>query len=233
MQLHVGTSGFSYKAWKGSFYPEKHPDREMLAYYATKLPAVEINNTFYRTPRRELLEGWAAKVGPDFRFVLKAPQRITHRARLAEAKALVAELWDAAVVLKDRLGPILFQLPPSFRRNDERLETFLDELPDGLQPAFEFRHASWEDEQVHALLRAKGATLCHADVDGGPRRAPVATCGIGYLRLRRTDYTAEDLEFWAQAIVAQPWEHAFVFFKHEDAGAAPRFARELGELVNR
>jgi uncharacterized protein YecE (DUF72 family) len=228
--LRVGTSGFAYKEWKGSFYPEKLPAKEMLRFYAGRLPAVEINNTFYRMPRRELLEGWAAQVPEDFRFVLKASRRITHVKRLADAADEVAYLYRAAEVLGERRGPILFQLPPFLRKDLPRLEAFLAGLPTGHRAAFEFRHESWQDDEVRAALRGAGAALCAADADDAAEPALVASADFGYLRLRRSDYDEARLALWAERVRAQPWEEVFVFFKHEDAGAGPALAARFREV---
>jgi uncharacterized protein YecE (DUF72 family) len=231
MRLATGTSGYSYKEWKGSFYPEDLPQAGMLRYYAERLAAVEINNTFYRMPQADLLARWAAEVPEGFTFALKAPQRITHYARLAGTREGVSFLWDAAQALGAHLGPILFQLPPHFRKDVARLEAFLGELPAGLRPAFEFRHVSWDDDEVRAALARRGAALCPSDVDGAPAPGLHATASFGYLRLRRTDYGAQDLALWLEKIRAQPWDEAFVFFKHEDAGTGARLALELARLA--
>lgn len=224
MRLFVGTSGFSYKAWKGPFYPETLAERDMLAWYAGRLSTVEINNTFYRSPAREQLERWAAVVPPGFVFVLKAPQRITHRAKLEGVAPLVLDLWRAAEGLGAHRGPILFQLPPFLRKDLALLGAFLERLPAGLRAALEFRHASWDDEETRALLRAHGAALCLADVDGEQAPPLHATARHGYLRLRRTSYAEGELERWVERVLAQDWDDAFVFFKHEDEGLAPRLA---------
>ena len=232
MRLLTGTSGFSYKGWKGPFYPADLPDRSMLACYAERLPAVEVNNTFYRSPSREQLARWAEQVPAGFRFAVKAPQRITHRARLVDAGEPLARLWEALEGLGERLGAVLFQLPPSLRRDDERLRAFLAALPAGCRAAFEFRHPSWHDAGVHELLRAAGAALCHADMDGDEGESgPVATADWGYLRLRRTAYDEAALESWLARLRARSWREAFVFFKHEDAGVAPLLALRLAELA--
>lgn len=231
--LRVGTSGFSYKEWKGSFYPEELPESEMLAYYASRLPAVEINNTFYRMPKRDLLERWAHAVPESFRFVLKAPRRITHEKRLRPDACApdVAYLLETAAALGPKLGPILFQLPPFLRKDAGRLTEFLALLPAACRAAFEFRHASWADAEVERALRARGAALCIADSDEHETRpALVATAGWGYLRLRRAGYAEADLAAWAESVRAQPWSEAFVFFKHEDAGAGPALAAAFRAL---
>ncbi len=241
VRLLAGTSGYSYKEWKGSFYPESLPDRGMLAFYAERLPTVEINNTFYRLPQADVVRRWAAEVPEGFVFVVKAPQRITHHARLKDAEERVDFLWRAVSELGPHRGPLLFQLPPSLRKDVERLRTFLGHLPAECRAAFEFRHRSWDDEEVRAVLRAAGAALCNADVaeegdDAPPAGAAAAepelhaTADWGYLRLRRPDYGEAELARWAERVAGAPWREAFVFFKHEDAGTAPRLAQRFREL---
>ena len=226
MQLFVGTSGFSYKEWKGSFYPEDLPASEMLRFYASKLPAVEINNTFYRMPKAALLSSWAEQVPDGFRFVLKASQRITHHKRLKEAADEVGYFFRVAETLGDRLGPTLFQLPPNLKKDLPRLSDFLGSLPAAARAAFEFRHASWFEDDVFEALRSRGAALCIAE-DEDLATPPVATAGWGYLRLRRPDYGEAEVADWADRIRSQAWDDAYVFFKHEDAGAGPRLAAQL------
>jgi uncharacterized protein YecE (DUF72 family) len=228
MQIRVGTSGYSYKPWKGPFYPEDLPDAKMLAFYATMLPTVEINNTFYRMPKRDLLERWAGEVPESFRFVLKASQRITHHKRLRNADEEVGYFFETAAVLGDRLGPVLFQLPPNSRKDVPRLEDFLALVPGSARAALEFRHDSWLDEEVYAALRAAGAAHCLADTDESEAEpALVATADWGYLRLRRSEYSDAELAAWLERIRAQPWREAYVFFKHEDEGRGPDLARRL------
>jgi uncharacterized protein YecE (DUF72 family) len=228
MRLLAGTSGFGYKEWKGSFYPADLPAARMLGYYASRLPAVEINNTFYQMPRRELLEKWAAEVPETFTFALKAPQRITHRKRLRAAGEDVAYFFAAAAVLGPRLGATLFQLPPHLRKDLPLLQEFLAALPAEQRAAFEFRHASWFDDEVYDALRSRGVALCLSDVDEEGRPAPlVPTAGWGYLRLRRPDYGDAELSTWAERLRAQPWSDAFVFFKHEEKGKAAAMATAL------
>jgi uncharacterized protein YecE (DUF72 family) len=218
MQVLVGTSGYAYKEWRGSFYPEKTKDKDMLRYYAERLSVVEINNTFYRLPGREMLLRWAEEVPPGFVFVLKASQRITHRQKLsAESRETVEHLFDVARALGDRLGPVLFQTPPFLRKDVARLRQFLGFLPTGHPVAFEFRHESWADEDVREALREANAALVCADTEGASSPAPIVpTADWGYLRLRRCDYDDAGLAAWAERIRAQPWKRAFVFFKHED-----------------
>jgi uncharacterized protein YecE (DUF72 family) len=234
VQLRTGTSGFSYKEWKGAFYPEDLPQARFLAYYAERLDTVEINNTFYRMPKPELLRSWAAEVPEGFTFVLKASRRITHVKRLKEPAEPLAYLWSTAQELGPHLGPILFQLPPNAKRNLERLQAFCADLPDGLRAAFEFRHDSWDDDEVHDVLRAAGAAWCTADADPeeGDEDVPPAvraTADWGYLRLRRADYDAAALDAWVARIRERTWKEVFVFFKHEDAGAGPRLAQAFRE----
>ena len=230
MRLRVGTSGFSYKEWKGPFYPEDLPARGMLGYYAGQLPAVEINSTFYRMPRSSVLESWAEQVGDGFRFVLKASRRITHMKRLKDAGDETDYLFSTAATLGDRLGAILFQLPPNMRKDTQRLVDFLRFVPKGFRAAFEFRHDSWFDEDVYAALSEHSCALCAAETDESEPPATISTTGWGYLRLRRTEYDAERLAAWVERVRSQDWSEAFVFFKHEDSGAGPRLAAEFLEL---
>jgi uncharacterized protein YecE (DUF72 family) len=230
MQVRVGTSGYSYKPWKGTFYPEDLPDAGMLGYYARQLPTVEINNTFYRMPTKTVLSRWAEEVPEDFCFVLKSPQRITHQRRLsAAASPDLSHFLETASSLGARFGPVLFQLPPFLKKDAARLRDFLALLPSGVKAAFEFRHASWFDDETYAILRGGGATLCFADTDdSGEAGAPIVpTASWGYLRLRRAEYGDDDLAAWASRIRSQSWEQAFVFFKHEDAGIGPALAARL------
>jgi uncharacterized protein YecE (DUF72 family) len=232
MKLHVGTSGYSYKPWKGSFYPEDLPAKKMLAYYASKLPAVEINNTFYALPRASVLEGWAQQVPGEFRFAIKASRRITHVKKLVGAEQETAYLLDTAGRLEQRLGCVLFQLPPFLELDLARLDAFLERIPEGTRAAFEFRHASWDDAAVSARLAARDFARVAVDLENAaPALAPGASWG--YLRLRAPGYERGQLAAWAQAVHAQGWQEAFVFFKHEDAGHGPRLAAELLELAER
>ena len=227
MRLWVGTSGFGYKEWRGKFYPERFPAKEMLGFYASRFAAVEINNSFYRLPKETVLRSWAEQVPAEFRFVLKAPRKITHTKRLKDAGAEVEDLFSVATALGSSQGAVLFQLPPNFKRDVERLQTFLSLLPADRQVAFEFRHPSWLDEAIFALLRGRNCALCVADIDDGEGCDPINTASWGYLRLRRREYTVADLVHWKERICAQPWEHAYVFFKHEDEATGPKFAAEF------
>jgi uncharacterized protein YecE (DUF72 family) len=229
MQVLVGTSGYSYKAWKGSFYPEDLPADEMLRFYGTRFRTVEINNTFYRLPSEKLLSGWAEQVPADFRFVLKASRRITHQKRLKDAGEPLGYLLESSSALAERLGPTLFQLPPNMKKDLARLVGFLALLPNRWPAAFEFRHESWFEDDVYEALGSRNAALCIADTDDGD--APVvSTADWGYLRLRRDRYTKRDLAAWAKRVRSQPWARAYVFFKHEDAGTGPKYAAEFDAL---
>jgi uncharacterized protein YecE (DUF72 family) len=193
----TGTSGYSYAEWKGSFYPEKFPAKAMLGYYAERFPTVEINNTFYRMPTEALVRGWAEQVPEGFTFVIKASKRITHDRRLRDCADAVEYLVRTVSVLGPRLGPLLFQLPPNLKKDLPRLVDFLAALPPGPRAAFEFRHASWFEDDVFAALRAAGVALCVADTGEEPAAPFVATAGWGYLRLRREDFSDELLREWA------------------------------------
>jgi uncharacterized protein YecE (DUF72 family) len=229
MQIVVGTSGYSYKEWKGSFYPEDLSAAKMLPYYAERFGAVEINNTFYRMPEASTLSKWSAQVPDAFTFALKAPQRITHQKRLVDASSDVATLFDVAAVLGSKLGPVLFQLPPYSKKDSAKLSAFIAALPAGPAVAFEFRHDSWYDEEIFALLRARDIALCSADTDEVADRDALVrpTASWGYLRLRRTEYAEGEIAQWAARVLRQPWSRAYVFFKHEDEGKGPRFANEF------
>ena len=227
MKLYAGTSGYAYKEWKGSFYPLDLPAKRMLRYYGEHFRTVEINSTFYRMPTVALLENWAGEVPADFRFVLKAPQRITHQRRLADADEEVGHLLDVAATLQSRLGALLFQLPPSLKKDVPRLDAFLALLPPPHRAAFEFRHPSWFDDEVFALLHDHRAALCIAEAEGDLEVPVVATADWGYLRLWRPDYGEVELKAWAQRVRQQNWQEAFVFFKHEEAGRGPQLAQRF------
>ncbi len=232
MELHAGTSGFSYDAWKGAFYPDGLPAKERLAYYATQLPAVEINNTFYRLPKASVLEGWAAQVPEGFRIVIKASRRITHFKRLKDPGDETDYLMDTVRSLGSRLGCVLFQLPPTLKADAGRLENFLARVPEDVRAAFEFRHESWRDPAVLDLLRSRDCAWVDADTDDEPLERLQRTASWGYLRLRGSAYTPQAIRAWAARIAEQDWSEAFAFFKHEDAAAGPRWAAELRALAD-
>jgi uncharacterized protein YecE (DUF72 family) len=233
VELHVGTSGYSYKEWKGPFYPEDLSNKDMLSYYGERLGAVEINNTFYRLPKTSVLEGWAEQVPDGFRFSIKASRKITHFTRLKSGSRDPTEyLLSTLGALRDRLGVLLFQLPPNFKKDVERFSEFLGMLPEGTPAAWEFRHESWFDDEVYDLLRGRGMALVCADTEEPEDdEFIVNTASWGYLRLRRATYDDNDLERWAQSVAAQGWDRAFVFFKHEDAGAGPKMAARFAEIA--
>jgi len=231
MRLCAGTSGYAYKPWKGKFYPADLPDGEMLRYYGERFRAVEINNTFYRMPTPVVLDGWAGQVPEAFRFVLKAPQRITHLQRLKDAGAAVAQLIKVAGTLKSRLGPLLFRLPEDLSKDISALRDFLALLPGDCRAVMDFRHQSWFDDEVFSALRERGAALCIADAESGLEVPFVPTAGWGYLRLRRPDYDDAALAAWIKRIREQAWDDAFVFFRHEDEARGPRLAARFMELM--
>jgi len=229
--LYVGTSGYSYKEWKGSFYPEKLAAKDMLPYYAERLNAVELNNTFYRLPQRSMVESWRDQVPDSFRFSVKASQRITHFKRLKEAEEPTKLMLETIAALDDRLGVVLFQLPPNMKKDLERLETFLELLPAGVRSTFEFRHPTWFEDDVLELLKRHNHALCVSDTDDLPTNRIDKTADWGYLRLRRVNYSREDLAAWVQRIKEQKWKSIFVFFKHEDEGTGPKLAAEFNSLA--
>jgi uncharacterized protein YecE (DUF72 family) len=230
VRIHAGTSGFSYDEWHGPFYPADLPASERLASYASRLATVEINNTFYQTPKAPLLERWASQVPPSFRFALKAPRRITHIQRLKESGDSLGYFWSAASALGEKLGPVLFQLPPFARKDAPLLADFLASLPKALRPAFEFRHESWFDDEIFALLQGRNAALCAGDADDGDRSPPlVATADFGYLRLRAPSYDAAGLRAWSEKILTQRWSEAYAYLKHEVLG--PGYAVFLAAIA--
>jgi uncharacterized protein YecE (DUF72 family) len=231
MQLNFGTSGYSYKEWKGSFYPEDLAARNMLRCYGEKLPAVEINNTFYSMPRVSVLKAWAEQVGPDFRFALKASRKITHSRPLKAKGDHVRYFCETAATLGDKLGAILFQLPPHLPRNIGLFTEFIELLPSGTKAAFEFRHPSWFDDQLYEILHRKGYAICCSDSENEALSQFVATTDWGYLRLRRPNYSEAELFGWAQKIKSQNWQVVFAFFKHDNAGAGPNMASRFLDLA--
>jgi uncharacterized protein YecE (DUF72 family) len=231
MGLYVGTSGYSYQPWKGTFYPKDLPARQMLRYYGERFRSVEINSTFYGMPKVSVLQGWADAVPTDFQFVLKAPKEITHVRKLNDTGDLVSRFLEVAGALTEHRGPLLFQLPPASKKDVTRLRAFLALLPSEPRAAFEFRHPSWFDDEVFGLLRDHRAALCVADADGSLEVPFVATTDWGYLRLRRPDYGEAELKDWVKRVQEQDWGEAFVFFKHEDEGKGPRMAERYRELA--
>jgi len=227
MELLAGTSGFSYDEWKGSFYPSDLTKKEMLGYYAERLPSVEINNTFYRMPRSSVVDDWVSQVGDGFKFVVKASRRITHFKLLHDVGEEVEYLLSKTARFGDSLGAILFQLPPQLTVDVERLATCVALIPDGVRAAFEFRHDSWlEEGRVVDVLADYNVALVGGDEEDGTARL-VKTGDWGYLRFRRDDYSAAEIRARAAAVLSQGWSDAFVFFKHEEDGAGPPLARSF------
>jgi uncharacterized protein YecE (DUF72 family) len=231
MPALIGTSGYAYPKWKGSFYPPKIPSKKLLEYYASKLSTVEINNTFYDLPELTTVAGWAAQVPASFIFAIKAPQKITHHLRLKPGSAeVLAELLRLVAPLGKKRGPLLFQLPPNLKKDTGLLAAFLAGLPKKERAAFEFRHESWFGDDVFRLLEEARVALCIAESE--KLATPlVATADWGYLRLRREDYVKKDLAAWAKKVAAQKWKRAFIYFKHEDTGSGPRFAAQLATFM--
>jgi uncharacterized protein YecE (DUF72 family) len=223
MKVLAGTSGFAFKEWKGPFYPADLADKEMLGYYATRFPTVEINNTFYRMPRENVIREWASKVNEPFSFAIKASQRITHYARLKpDSFPHVQHLVTTASILGDRLGPILFQLPPNLKRDDQLLHNFLECLPAGPKYAVEFRHPSWFDDAPLDDLRQHDVAL--SVIEQEDFAAPVVTTASwSYLRLHKLDYNVEQLDAWADRVRQLGSEQSYVYFKHDEGiGSGPR-----------
>lgn len=234
MRVLVGTSGYNFPEWKGTFYPAKLSAAQMLPYYAERLSTVEINYTFYRMPNAKTVAGWAQAVPAGFTFVLKAPQRITHLGRLKGVDDPLRYFTETIRSLGAKLGPVLVQLPPNFKQDLARLKDFLTLFPADLHCAWEFRHASWFDDATYTALRAANAALCIADTEQG--HTPLeATADFGYFRLRDQGYTGKQLEQWAGTVRAlgKHWDRAFVFFKHEEAGLGPKLAGRFAALVGR
>lgn len=227
-RLWVGTSGYSYKEWKGAFYPEKLPAKRYLEYYAERLSTVEINNTFYRFPAASLLEGWRDGTPVNFCFAVKANQGITHKGRLDGVETLTSDFVGRCEALGAKLGPILFQLPPYLRRDDERLARFVGSLPPGRRYAMEFRHGSWFEEPTFQTLRDAGVAFCVSEGDklDSPR---LATAGFCYVRLRRETYSADELRNWRSWFTEQAavGRDVFAYLKHDDAGVSPENALQL------
>jgi uncharacterized protein YecE (DUF72 family) len=226
--IWVGTSGYNYPEWKGSFYPSDLPTAKMLPYYSARFPTVEINYTFYRMPNEKLVSGWAAQTPSPYKLTLKAPRRITHDSRLRNCGDLVAGFCGVAGTLGDKLGALLFQLPPNFKKDLAVFDAFLEDLPPKVCAAFEFRHPSWLDDEIRDRLAARDLALCIADSE--KLSTPVnVTAGYAYFRLRDEGYTPDDIARWADTIARETasCRDVFVYFKHEEEGKGPEFARLL------
>ena len=233
MRIHVGTSGYNYPEWKGAFYPEQIAAAKMFAYYAARFHTVEINATFYRMPTEKTTTGWRDQAPAGFTYTLKAPRTITHERRLKDCKDSVEGFVASARVLGPSLGTLLFQLPPNLKCDLDRFATFLEWLPTDLRCACEFRHDSWLTPEVFSRLKARGIALCIADV--GDKTTPLETTAKhGYFRLRDEGYQRGDLETWAGRVLDRSgdWDDAFVYFKHEDEGKGPAFAKAFVEILS-
>lgn len=228
---YVGTSGYSYKEWKGTFYPEKIAATDMLRFYAQHFETVEINNTFYRMPNEKTLVQWSDQVSDHFAFVIKASRKITHLKRLQGVEDEMSYLLRTVAVLGPKLGPLLFQLPPNLKKDSGRLRAFLELVPNGCRAALEFRNESWFDDEVYELLSSSNVALVISDTEEGMARELDATADFAYLRLRREDYGDSDLREWGKRISDGQWNDVFAFFKHEDDGAGPRLAARLIEIL--
>jgi len=228
MTIWVGTSGYNYPEWRGSFYPERLAAAKMLPYYAERFATVEINYTFYRSPTRKLLDGWASATPERFKLTLKAPKRITHDARLRDCAEALGRFLETATALGPKLGVLLFQLPPYLRCDLALLDAFLEAFPPKVMAAFEFRHASWHATQVYEHLAARNLALCVADSEKLSTPLEI-TANYGYFRLRDEGYTPQDIARWANTIRERTssCQEVFVYFKHEEAGTGPKFARLL------
>jgi uncharacterized protein YecE (DUF72 family) len=227
----VGTSGYNYPEWKGSFYPATMRPRDMLAHYAGRFRTVEINATFYRMPTETVVAGWAGGTPDGFVFALKAPQTITHHRRLVDVDQPLRRFCEVAETLGAKLGPLFFQLAPSFRKETGRLADLLVRLPPGRRAAFEFRHASWFADDVYDVLKARDAALCIADTEAGTT-PDVATASWGYVRLRDAGYSDAELDAWAASLGRAGWSDAFAYFKHEATGSGPALAARLLERLD-
>ena len=228
-RLIAGASGYSFKEWRGEFYPADMKPEGMLAWYAERLPTVEINNTFYQMPKTAVLENWSRATPQDFRFAIKASRRITHMARLKAETAAdsVAYLYKNLAALGAKRGPVLFQLPPFMKKDLPRLDEFLKLLPQGHHAAFEFRNDSWFADDVYDSLRRAGASLCHSEREDNAPPPLVETAPWGYVRLRLETYSDQDLRQWSERLAATQWRQIYVYFMHEPT--APRYARTLME----
>jgi uncharacterized protein YecE (DUF72 family) len=231
MKSWIGTSGFQYSEWKGNFYPEDLPAAKMLPFYAEQFSTTEINYTFHRIPAPKTIENWRQLTPGNFRFSLKAPQKITHWSKLRDCADTLDYFYKVISGLGERLGPVLFQLPPTFKKDADVLSSFLRELP-STRAAFEFRHESWFNDEIYELLKSRNIALCIADTETIETPKTI-TANYGYLRLRREDYQRIDVERWAKFVREQEadWQHVFVYFKHEESGIGPKLAQQMMQLL--
>jgi uncharacterized protein YecE (DUF72 family) len=232
MESWIGTSGFQYAEWKGNFYPEDLPAAKMLPFYAERLNTTEINYTFHRIPSAKTIDNWNKLTPATFRFALKAPQKITHWSKLRDCADTMRYFCDVVSGLGEKFGPVLFQLPPTFKKDTFVLADFVNCFPTGMRAAFEFRHESWFGDDVWEIFKSRNVALCIAETEDFAT-PNVVTADYGYLRLRRADYTKIDIERWTEFVSEQKkrWSDAFVYFKHEEAGAGPKFAKQMMEML--
>ncbi|MBL9078867.1 MAG: DUF72 domain-containing protein [Planctomycetes bacterium] len=230
-RFHTGTSGFSYDEWRPAFYPDELKKAAMLSFYAERLPAVELNNTFYRMPSTKMVATWQAQVPATFRFAIKATQRLTWTQKLVDCGELLAVLWNVLAPLGDQLGCVFYQVPKWVRKDTAVLRDFLALQRDGVRVAFEFAHASWFDDDALAALRERDAALVLSDKDDAPEPVFADTASWAYLRLRRAAYADDDLRRWRDTLRARGFTDVFLFFKHEDSCAGPALARRFLDLV--
>jgi uncharacterized protein YecE (DUF72 family) len=231
MKSWIGTSGFQYSEWKGNFYPEDLPSAKMLPFYAEQFSTTEINYTFHRIPAPKTIENWKQLTPDSFRFSLKAPQKITHWSKLRDCADTLDYFCKVISGLGERLGPVLFQLPPNFKKDVDVLSSLLRELP-SMRVAFEFRHESWFNDEIFEILKARNVALCIADTETITTPKKI-TADYGYLRLRREDYAKIDVERWAAFVREQKerWSDVYIYFKHEEAGIGPKLAKQLKEIL--
>ena len=231
MSLYVGTSGYSYKEWKGKFYPDTIPAKDMLSYYAAHFQAVELNNTFYRMPQQSMIETWKTQVPDNFRFTMKASQLITHFKKLKDAARETKIMLQRYAAFDDRMGAVLYRLPPDMKKDIKRLETFLKHLPADPPAAFQLEDPTWLDDDVFALLRSHNRALSVTDTDEMPLNHIEKTADWGYVRLRRVSYSKPALKKWIARVQDQEWTNTYVFFKHEDEGTGPKLAAQFLKLA--
>lgn len=232
MNYWIGTSGFQYTEWKGTFYPEDMPTAKMLPYFAERLPTTEINYTFHRIPSAKTIEGWYKATPGEFRFSLKAPQKVTHWQKLRNCGDTLRYFHQVITDLERKLGCVLFQLPPTLKKDAALLKDFLVDIPDGMRAAFEFREPGWFSDDIYELLKSKNLALCIAESEN-LSTPQVTTADYGYLRLRREDYQSADVTRWAEFVKTKEgaWSDAYVYFKHEESGIGPKLAQEMIGLV--
>lgn len=236
MKVHIGCSGWNYKDWRGKFYPEKLAARNWLEYYSKHFNTVEVNSTFYRFPKDEYLEKWRATVSDDFLFTLKGSRYVTHMKKLHEVEESVARFNEVAKLLKDKLGSVLWQLPPGLHRDDDRLKAFCGHFDPEIKNVIEFRHESWYDEEVYKLLSDHNVVLCAISSPKFPEEM-ITTAKTGYLRFHGKGkkwydylYSEDELKEWYEQIMEKDLEEIFIYFNNDMHGNAPENAKELRSL---